>query len=194
MTPLIPPTNTSHSVSRSSLHVIVDEFRQAAQLLRSECNDETIWTKLFQPPTDFFQLHSQFVHVSTSVDEECEKEWEGWVQSRLSGLVKNLEAQTGVEYAHLNISQFVERWYPYLFLAYALFLLPCCSDDQQKMHLFIGIALDPTYSPSNTTQLVEASISQFLRLVCAYREFDSSAMSVAVDVITRDEIPPFVFA
>lgn len=63
---------------------------------------------------DFFNRYPVYVQVVVGAlkndgGEESMMKWEGWTKSRIAGLVKSLEQQEGVEYAHLNTKLYVQK-------------------------------------------------------------------------------------
>lgn len=120
MTPLSPSTNTARAVSHSSLLILREELIKAASIT-SKPNTEKGWNSLFESNTkkDFFHKYPVYVQVVVGAlkregkeerkGEEEVRKWGGWTKSRIAGLVKSLEQQEGVEFAHLNTKEFVQH-------------------------------------------------------------------------------------
>lgn len=186
MTPLIPSTNTARTVSRSSCDIIRNEFRRAAQITQRERRsltqkggDTDGWKRLFDEcKKEFFRKYPVYVQVVVGAlkdgAEDRGRKWEGWAKSRIVGLVKSLEQQEGVEFAHINTQTFVQS--------------SQSPSEPETAHIYIGLSMDdklPHPLPCGST-------TQFVRLVSGWREFDPACMGVRVDFLAPNHLPNFV--
>jgi poly(A) polymerase len=107
LTPTYPSNNTTHNVSRSTLHFMKQEFQRGHRIL-SSANDEsggvedqfdTLVQRLMEP-SDFFERYKRFLKTTVRAETEDDlRKWSAYVESRLRFLVGNLEFVSGVEYA-----------------------------------------------------------------------------------------------
>jgi len=130
---------------------------------------------------DFFSRYPVYVQVAVGALKndggvEVMRKWEGWTKSRIAGLVKTIEQQEGVEYAHLSTKQFVQQ--------------SASISEPETMHLFIGLSMDD----KSEHPLPRATINQFVRYLSAWREFDPLRMGVHVEFVPFEVLPSFVLA
>jgi len=188
MSPLSPSTNTARNVSHSSLLILTEEFKKASAITDKLKENEVGLERLFEVNTkkDFFQKYPVYVQVVMGAlkregagekkGEEELRKWEGWTKSRIAGLVKSLEQQEGVEFAHLLPREFVQH--------------STCKGVPEMVHMFIGLSMDD-HAPH---ALPRASTTQFVQCVSGWREFDPLRMGVRVDFVPVSHVPPFVKA
>lgn len=109
MTPLVPSTNTSRNVSQSSLALICKELSLAAQITTLPDSEESTWKSLFEESSEFFYQYPTYIQVRIeAMDGEGTRKWEGYVKSRIPGLLKSLEQEDGVVLAHINTQMFTQ--------------------------------------------------------------------------------------
>jgi len=106
ITPIHPPENSSHNVSKTALRVIQEEFNNAYNICSNILDRNIDWHKFFKP-TNFFHKYEHFIVVEavslkkTWLSEQDERQWVGLVGSRIRLLVTKLEIVNGISLARV---------------------------------------------------------------------------------------------
>jgi len=98
ITPAFPSMNSTHSVNRHTLKIMLMEFARGNKICRSLQKKKMVqdvlpgdWAMLFAP-SDFFVRYSTYVVVKAqSQDLEKLDRWAGWVESRIRTFVLDLD-------------------------------------------------------------------------------------------------------
>ena len=94
ITPAYPQQNSTYNVSRSTLHVMKEEFVKGLETMEEilkQPEDKINWEKLFQEP-DFFGKYKHFLALTaTANSERVHQEFCGLIESKIRILVQNLE-------------------------------------------------------------------------------------------------------
>tara|TARA_B110000208_G_C11786734_1_gene435917 strand:- start:1086 stop:2846 length:1761 start_codon:yes stop_codon:yes gene_type:complete len=109
ITPAFPHMNSAFNVGPSSLATLQRELRRGAHVsAQIESGHELKWEALFEP-SDFFDGFGRFLRVRISATTpEAQQRWFGWVETRLRGFVRELEAVPRVARARLLTTPFEE--------------------------------------------------------------------------------------
>lgn len=131
ITPAYPHQNSTYNVSRSTLSVMKQEFKDALEVTKmilkrdpTETPDKRIWSDLFVK-SDFFNKYKHFIVLSATADEpEAYKKWTGLVETNIRKLVNDLERNEFILIAHVNTEavelppepegnspRFISRWF-----------------------------------------------------------------------------------
>ena len=95
ITPAYPSMNSSYNVSPPQFRLIQDEILRACSLFQGHNSNSTTfpWAALFEASTaEFFRKYSRYIQVdicAQSADDQ--RNWFGWVESRLRLLIISLE-------------------------------------------------------------------------------------------------------
>lgn len=110
ITPAYPHQNSTFNVSRSTLSVMKQEFKDALETTKSilkrevpnEPSDGSYWADLFTK-SDFFNKYKHFIVLSATADEsDAYGKWTGLVESNIRKLVNDLERNEFILIAHVN--------------------------------------------------------------------------------------------
>ena len=95
ITPAYPAQNSTFNVTRSSLHVLRDEFKRGREACAKILLGEKKWPHLWEP-VPFFSMYKHYLQVTiVALNADDFKKWEGWVHSRLRMLVQGVETCSG---------------------------------------------------------------------------------------------------
>ena len=93
--PAYPAQNSTFNVTRSSLHVLRDEFKRGREACAKILLGEKKWPHLWEP-VPFFSMYKHYLQVTiVALNADDFKKWEGWVHSRLRMLVQGVETCSG---------------------------------------------------------------------------------------------------
>jgi len=109
ITPAYPHQNSTYNVSRSTLTVMKQEFKEALELTKKIMEDESEppegqkrWAPLFTK-TNFFMKYKHFIVLSATADDhDAYKTWTGLVESNIRKLVSDLERSEYILIAHIR--------------------------------------------------------------------------------------------
>ena len=95
ITPAFPSMNTTYAVGQTQKNIILTEFEKAAKVtqeLITNPNDPKIrWNRLFKK-FPFFKAYEHFMEIQVlAKKDEDHKKWQGFAESKLKRLLKNLE-------------------------------------------------------------------------------------------------------
>ncbi|KAF1755623.1 hypothetical protein GCK72_012073 [Caenorhabditis remanei] len=100
ITPAFPEQNSTHNVSKSTLHIIQEEMKSALIICDQIHAGNATWNNLFEE-VNFFSRYRHF--VALSMNEESN---EGFFESRIRQLVQIMERNCQVKLAHINPKKF----------------------------------------------------------------------------------------
>lgn len=100
ITPAYPQQNSTFNVSRSTLEVMKEEFKQSLAICEEIALNRATWDKLFETPNFFAKYRHFIVLEASSLTEEDQLEWYGLVESKVRHLILNLERES-IELAHV---------------------------------------------------------------------------------------------
>ncbi|EFP03789.1 hypothetical protein CRE_28774 [Caenorhabditis remanei] len=100
ITPAFPEQNSTHNVSKSTLHIIQEEMKSALLICDQIHAGSATWNNLFEE-VNFFSRYRHF--VALSMNEESN---EGFFESRIRQLVQIMERNCQVKLAHINPKKF----------------------------------------------------------------------------------------
>lgn len=106
LTPVTPSINSSHNITKSTKQILVDEFKRG-QTIANEIEKGTAdWMKLFEP-ANFFSMYKHYLRITCFAnDEEENRKWLGYVESKLRSLMQFLEKEPCVSLVHPTTQSF----------------------------------------------------------------------------------------
>ena len=95
ITPAFPSMNTTYAMGSSQKRVVLTEFEKAAritaELMKIPKTSKITWSRLFKP-FPFFKAYEHFIEIQVLAKrDEDHKKWQGFAESKLKQLLKNLE-------------------------------------------------------------------------------------------------------
>ena len=106
ITPAYPTINSLRNATRSSRSRMMHEFKRAYNVCSQIIQNASIWDQLISPPT-FFVRHNKFVEITVFANvEETQREFVGFVQSRMRHITCALEAVHQVRFAYVYPNEF----------------------------------------------------------------------------------------
>lgn len=201
LTPAYPSNNASHNVSKSTLHLMKEEFHRGRQLLVTEKNQElsdaellSRWKQLMEP-SDFFYRYKKFLQIVVSTEPyetDCTRtkpnvrKWSGYVESRIRLLVTSLELVDGIQFAipwhesmtiprHESITDLNNQ-------------LQCC----ETIHYFIALVFDNKESLQPRSLDLSDVTNNWLSCIMAWNEKDPEC-TVLLKYIDNKKTKDFVF-
>lgn len=181
LTPAYPSNNVTHNVSKSTLHIMKQEFLRGHEILSHQNqinekvqNNQTIsdswkqWIELTES-SDFFQRYRRFLKVSVRVSSNKNAKndpWSAYIESRIRFLVNALEVVQGIEYAIPWHEPFYETDCTFFFVA-----LVICVEHKKGSSL-----------PSNKNLDVTTPVQEWIANVTRWNEKPVES-SIAVDYI-----------
>jgi len=101
ITPAYPSMCSTHNITQSTMTVIKNEMLRAMQITDKIVNNPgSSWVELFEK-VDFYSMYRTYVQVIAAASTaEGIKDWSGMVESRIRGLVQDLEVTENVILAH----------------------------------------------------------------------------------------------
>lgn len=91
MTPVSPSMNAAHSVSKSTLRIMRQEFREASRTIDEISNGKKTWPELFRP-VRFFEKSKYFLELVVLAKYARDfTSWKGNIESKFRKLIKLLE-------------------------------------------------------------------------------------------------------
>lgn len=101
ITPAYPSMCATHNVSQSTQAVIMKELKRGGDIVDQIFTGQRKWEDLFAHNTFFTQDYKYYLSiVSSSTNKEAQSIWSGFVESRVRFLVKAMDRQEVIEYAH----------------------------------------------------------------------------------------------
>ncbi len=99
LTPAYPSNTATHNVSKSTLHLMNQEFKRGHQILSETSGSITAWDKLIES-SDFFLRYRKFLKITVGGDTNEElRKWAAYIESRIRFFVTRLETVDGVQFA-----------------------------------------------------------------------------------------------
>ena len=106
ITPAYPTINSLRSATRSSRMRMMHEFKHAFNVCSQIIKSASLWDPLISPPT-FFVRHNKFVEITVfGTTEEAQREFVGFVQSRMRHITVALEIIHQIKYAYVFPNEF----------------------------------------------------------------------------------------
>ncbi|XP_067943275.1 poly(A) polymerase type 3-like [Watersipora subatra] len=91
VTPSYPQRNSTFNVTRSTLDVMISEFKEGVATMEKILSNKCNWITLFEP-SKFFLNYKHYVILIAKVDtEESYIKWQGLVESKIRLLIQALE-------------------------------------------------------------------------------------------------------
>ena len=95
ITPAFPSMNTTYALGQTQKNIILTEFEKAAkvtqELIMNPNNPKIRWNRLFKK-FPFFKAYEHFMEIQVlAKKDEDHKKWQGFAESKLKRLLKNLE-------------------------------------------------------------------------------------------------------
>lgn len=96
ITPAFPATNSTQSVTETTKRILLDEFRRGYESVKNVEAEKAEWSQVHEQ-FPFFSHFQQFLwlEVLAKTDEVFQK-FNGWVESKLRILTRQLEATSGM--------------------------------------------------------------------------------------------------
>ncbi|KAF1764817.1 hypothetical protein GCK72_004767 [Caenorhabditis remanei] len=96
LTPTFPEQNSTHNVSKSTLHIIQEEMKSALEICDQIQKGNATWNDLFEE-INFFSRYKHFVALTINEDTNI-----GFFESKIRQLVQIIERNSQVKTAHIN--------------------------------------------------------------------------------------------
>ncbi len=160
ITPAYPQQNSTFNVSRSTLEVMKEEFKNSLAICEEIIQVRTLlnsyrfaflnnnvffqgkakWDKLFETPNFFGKYRHFIVLEASAASEEDQLEWYGLVESKVRHLVLNLEREA-IDLAHVwpktypSLEEGKEKMCSYWFIGLVIRSTPQQEEEGQKKNL-----------------------------------------------------------
>lgn len=100
ITPAYPSICSTHNITNSTQHLIMEEFSRGHELLSKEKGSTTELLQKLCVLSDFFNKYKSYIQINAiSTDESNYKLWEGFVESKIRILATKIESLDEVLYA-----------------------------------------------------------------------------------------------
>ncbi|XP_053713822.1 poly(A) polymerase alpha-like isoform X1 [Synchiropus splendidus] len=101
--PAYPQENSSVTVSRSSLSIMMEEIKRGRVITQQIMEGKAEWAQLFNAP-DILEKYGDFILVeAVAAKDKQHLEWFNIVESKLPFLVTSLEKRSNISKAHVNV-------------------------------------------------------------------------------------------
>mmetsp|Transcript_74037 Transcript_74037/g.130844 ORF Transcript_74037/g.130844 Transcript_74037/m.130844 type:complete len:649 (+) Transcript_74037:79-2025(+) len=97
ITPAFPCMNSTHNVSESTKRILTEEIARGFKVVEQVEKGKCSWGEVYKP-LPFFSQHKHYLHIEVlAKSAQVFTKWEGWIESKLRQLVKQLEQIPSVE-------------------------------------------------------------------------------------------------
>lgn len=97
ITPAFPSMNSTHNVSEATKRILMDEFQRGHAMVQRVERGECSWSEVYRP-TQFYSQHKHYLHFEIlAKTPQAFTKWEGWIESKLRHLVRQLEHIPGLQ-------------------------------------------------------------------------------------------------
>ncbi|KAF2683745.1 Poly(A) polymerase [Lentithecium fluviatile CBS 122367] len=218
ITPAVPQMCSTHSVSLSTMALMMDEFERADNIINSIVTGGKRWDDLFQRHTFFTKNHKYYLAVhATCTTKNAHDQFSGLVKSKVRLLAKGIdEGETNIKYAITYMDGF-DRYHRcgnedqisqvrQGQLKYKIDKDQIPKDDAQPSSdgwpktiytttFYIGLILPEEDMKSDGKAKLDISwpVSDFRSLVENHPDYDANTMGVRVVHIRDHQLPDDVF-
>jgi poly(A) polymerase len=212
ITPAYPSMCATHNVTQSTHTIMIEQFKEASELVAKIMVGEYGWDNLFVHH-DFFSRYRHYLQiVAASKTKEQQLKWGGMVESRLRQLIMRLEVVDGIALAHPFIKgtdrNFIctsdEQW---ISIGHGTWpageppseeeMATAETDRKQVIYttsFYVGLLIKPQPKSTNGNQTVKRQLDiswpsrEFTELVKGWDQYESDDMSITVQNLKRCDI------
>ncbi|XP_067941803.1 poly(A) polymerase type 3-like [Watersipora subatra] len=91
ITPSYPQQNSTFNVTRSTLDVMISEFKEGVATMEKILSNKCNWITLFEPAKFFLNYKHYVILIAKADTEESYIKWQGLVESKIRMLIQALE-------------------------------------------------------------------------------------------------------